>query len=157
MPGERRNLRSNKETSTNGEKARSDSQSSTSKDKPVPARTISSKGKALPSKKSSTNASAREGGGDKPQINGAEPVKNGVNGVEDVEMQDEEAEKVNIGTTKDGDDEMTVVVPPPKSSKLNGEPSKDSEGDVSMEGPEKVTDESTAETIDPRTRAITGQ
>lgn len=155
MPGERRNLRSNKETSsTNGEKTRSESQNSTSKDKPVPTRTTSSKGKPLSSKKGSANASAREENGDKPQINGTEPVKNGVNGVEDVEMEDDEAEKAQVGTTKDGEDEMTVVVPPPKSSKLNGEPGKDSEGDVSMDGAEKPTEDPTAETIDPRARAI---
>ena len=85
MPGERRNLRSSKDTSseTNGEKARSNSQSSSSKDKPVPTRTTSSKGKAQPGKK------------DKPTANGG-PVENGVNGAEDVDMVDDGAEKVKV-------------------------------------------------------------
>lgn len=156
MPGEKRNLRSNKEASTNGERARSGSQSSSSnKDKPVPTRTTSSRGKAVPAKKGSSNTSAKEGSGDKPQTNGTDPVENGINGAEDVDMGDEEAERVKVGTTKDGDDKMTVVVPPPKSSKLNGEPGKDAEGDVTMEGSEeaKVPD---AEAVDPKVKAVAG-
>jgi len=157
MAGEKRNLRSNKETSTNGERARSGSQSSSSnKDKPVPTRTTSSRGKALPPKKGSGNTAAKEGSADKPQTNGTEPVENGVNGIEDVEMGDDGAEQVKVGTTKDGEDEMTVVVPPPKSSKLNGEPGMDAEGDVAMENSEKVSDNANAPTIDPRVKAITG-
>jgi len=154
MAGEKRNLRSNKETSTNGERARSGSQSSSSnKDKPVPTRTTSSRGKALPSKKVSGNTAAKEGFADKPQTNGTE---NGVNVNEDVEMGDDGAEHVKVGTTKDGEDEMTVVVPPPKSLKLNGEPGKDSEGDMAMENTEKASDSVNVQTIDPRIKAITG-
>jgi 26S proteasome regulatory subunit N3 len=151
MPGERRNLRSNKESSssTNGEKARSNSQSSSSKDKPVPTRTTSSKSKALPSKKTSP----KEANGDQPQTNGAELVENGVNGNEDIDMGDDGSEKVKIG--KDGEDEMTVVVPPPNSSKLSGEPGKDEEGDVAMENTE--TTEATGADIDPRVKAAAGQ
>ena len=158
MPGEKRNLRSNKETSTNGERARSGSQSSSSnKDKPVPTRTTSSRGKALPSKKGSNSNSAKDGFGDKPQPNGTEPLENGINGTEDVEMGDEEAERVKVGTSKDGEDEMTVVVPPPKSSKLNGEPGKDAEGDVAMGGSEKEPTGTEGQDIDPGTKAIAGQ
>lgn len=157
MPGERRNLRSNKDTSsTNGEKARSNSQSSSSKDKPVPTRTTS-KGKALPSKKGSTTAPARDSSGDKPQTNGADPLEEDVKGTEDVEMQDDEAEKVTIGTTKEGEDKITVVVPPPQSSKLNGAPNKDSEGDIAMDSAEKGQEESAADTVDPKKKAISGQ
>jgi len=150
MPGERRNLRSNKESSssTNGEKARSNSQSSSSKDKPVPTRTSSSKNKALPSKK----ASAKEANGDQPQTNGAERIENGVNGTEDIDMVDDGPEKVKIG--KDGEDEMTVVVPPPNSSKLSGEHGKDDEGDVAMENTE--TAETAGADIDPRVKAVAG-
>ena len=101
MPGERRTLRSNKEN---------------------PSRTTpSSKGKTATNKKGGVNGSAKEEPGDKPQANGTEPVENGVNGMEDdVEMGDDGSEQVRIGDTRDGDEEMTVVVPPPKSSKLNG-------------------------------------
>ena len=157
MAGEKRNLRSSKEASTNGERARSGSQSSSSnKDKPVPTRTTSSRGKALPSKKGSNNTLAKEGSGNRPQTNGTEPVENGVNGAEDVEMGDDGAERVKVGVTKDGEDEMTVVVPPPKSSKFNAEPGKDAEGDVAMQSSEKGPDEADAQTIDPRARAIAG-
>ena len=99
MPGERRTLRSNKEN---------------------PSRTASSKGKTPSNKKGGVNGSAKEEVSDKPQANGTEPVENGVNGTDDVEMDDDGSEQVRIGNTKDGDEEMTVVVPPPKSSKLNG-------------------------------------
>lgn len=142
MPGERRNLRSNKDTSseTNGEKAQSSSQNSSSKDKPVPTRSTSSKGKTASAKR------------DKAQANGA-PVENGVNGADDVEMVDDGPEQVKING-KDGDEEMTVVVPPPNSSKLAGEPSKDTEGDVAMDTTDAATKD---EAIDPRVKAVSGQ
>lgn len=161
MPGERRNLRSSKESasSTNGEKARSDSQSSTSnKDKPVPTRSTSSKGKTQSLKKASSNSSAKDGTGDKPQTNGLEPVENGVNGTEDVEMADEGADQVKPGPGKDGDDEMTVVVPPPKGSKLISEPSKDDEGDIAMGDTEKTDAEnSEPEKVNPLVRVNSGR
>ena len=142
MPAERRNLRSNKDTSseTNGEKTPSSSQSSNSKDKPFPTRSTSSKGKAASAKK------------DKAQANGA-PIENGVNGAEDVDMVDDGPEKVKVNG-KDGDEEMTVVVPPPNSSKLAGEPGKDAEGDVAMDGTDAVAKD---ETVDPKAKAISGQ
>jgi len=155
MPGERRNLRSNKETSssTNGEKARSNSTSSgSSKDKPVPTRATSSKNKAVPAKKPSGN----EVDGDKPQTNGTDPVENGVNGTEDVDMVDDGAEKIKIGTNKNGEDEMTVVVPPPKGAKLSGEPGKDAEGDVAMNNTVSVEHVSQEAEVDPKVKAIAG-
>lgn len=156
MPGERRNLRSNKESSssTNGEKARSNSTSSgSSKDKPVPTRSTSSKSKALPTKKSSSKETA----GDKPKTNGAEPVENGINGAEDVNMVDDGPEKVKVGSNRDGDEEMTVVVPPPKSSKLSREPGQDEEGDVAMDNTENAQTTSTEAVVDPKVKAVTGQ
>ena len=153
MPGERRNLRSSKETSssTNGEEPRSNSQSSSSnKDKPVPTRATSSKGKTLPTKK----ASGKEAAEDKPHTNGTEPVENGINGMEDVDMVDDGPEKVKVGTNKEGEEEMTVVVPPPNSSKLSGEPSRDEEGDIAMENIDK-SDRVNPE-LDPKVKAIAG-
>ena len=159
MPGERRNLRSNKEMSsqTNGEKARSDSQSSSSKDKPVPTRATSSKGKAVPPKKSVT-ASAKDSNEDKPQTNGNGPIENGVNGADDVEMADDGAERVKVRTGKEGEDEMVLVVPPPKSSKLSGDPGKDTEGDVVMDNPEHAeAGQPEVEEVDPRVKAVSGK
>lgn len=157
MPGEtRRTLRSTKESSSsaNGEKARPDSQStSSSKDKPVPTR-ATSKNKSFSSKKGSSYLSSKEEPGDK-QTNGSEPTENGVNGVEDVEMADEQ---IPPGQSKEGEDEMTVVVPPPKSSSLSGAPTKDSEGNVAMEDTEVVeNDETPSEKVDPVAKATSGQ
>lgn len=161
MPGERRNLRSNnKESSpsTNGEKARSDSQSSSSnKDKPVPTRT-SSKGNAFHSKEGSINSAVKDTAGDKPHTNGAEPVENGVNGSKDVDMSDDEQDHAKPSINTDGDEDMTVVVPPPKGSKLSGEPVLDPTGDVPMENAE--TDEgdiAETEKIDTKAKAMTGE
>ena len=151
MPGERRNSRPSKDTSssTNGEKARSNSQSSSSKDKPVPTR-APSKGKAQPAKKSTKDPT-----GDNHQANG-EPIENGINGSEDVEMQDEIAEKNKTGSIKEGEEEMTVVVPPPNSSKLAGD-SQDPPSEDAMEGVEKVDSEGAeGEQIDPKAKAVSG-
>lgn len=112
---------------------------------------MSSKGKTLPTKKTS----GKEGAEDKPHTNGAEPVENGINGTEDVDMVDDGPEKVKIGTNKEGEDEMTVVVPPPKSSKLSGEPSKDEEGDIAMENTDKS--DNVSPELDPKAKAVAGK
>ena len=156
MPGEGRSLRSGKDTSssTNGEKARSNSQSSSSKDKLVPTRAASSKSKASGHTR---KGSKKEPSSDKPLPNG-QPIENHVNGVEDVEMADDGPEKAKFGNSRDGEDEMTVVVPPPKSSKLAGESGKDVEGDVAMESGEKeVPEAEKAEQLDPKVKAASGQ
>lgn len=156
MPGERRNLRSNKDSasSTNGEKARTDSQSSSSKDKPVPARSASSKNKSTATRK--TAASSKDSGNDKSKANGTAPVENGVNGAEDAEMSGDDVDRGTL--PKDGEDEMTVVVPPPKSSKLSAEPEKDPEGDVAMDDSGKSEDVADSEkTVDPKVQAVSGK
>ena len=143
MP-ERRNLRSNRSDTTNGEKSQSNSQSSSSnKDRPPHTRT-NSKGKGSPTKKT---ASAKDMSGDKHHMNGG-PVENGVNGTEDVEMDDSSKGKKD----HDGDEEMTVVVPPPKGQKPFGGAGQDKEEDVAMEGTEDArTDEQNAQA-----KAVTG-
>lgn len=111
---------------------------------------MSSKGKALPKKNS-----GKETAGDKPQTNGTEPIENGINGTDDIDMVDG-PEKVKIG--KEGEDEMTVVVPPPKGSKLSGEPGKDYEGDIAMDNTEGAeTTGPEANQVDPKVKAVTGQ
>ena len=153
MPGERRNLRSNKESasSTNGEKARSNSTSSgSSKDKPVPTRSTSSKNKTLPAKKPAT----KESTADKPLANGTEPVENGVNGNEDIDMVDEDKNKGDV--TKKGEDEMTVVVPPSKGAKIAGG-QEDEKGDITkMEGIEGTGDAASEAEVDPKVKANNG-
>lgn len=71
-------------------------------------------------------------------------------------MVDDGPEKVKLG--KEGDDEMTVVVPPPKGSKLSGEPGKDEEGDVTMDNAEAAEAAGPdADRVDPKVKAVAGQ
>ena len=155
MPGEGRSLRSGKDTSssTNGQKARSNSQSSSSKDKPVPTRSAVSKGKPTGVGR---KGSKKETAGDKPHLNGA-PVENGVNGAEDVDMTEEDPEHSKSGNTQGADDEMTVIVPPSKGPKLSGEPGQDPEGDVEMGDTDKENAETKEKPIDPKKQAIVGK
>ncbi|KAH0543309.1 hypothetical protein FGG08_002372 [Glutinoglossum americanum] len=163
---DKRALRSNKPTSsssTNGEKAASSSSSSHNsvanpQGKSALGKTSSTRTKAAPGKLG--NAAATDMGDDKPHINGTEPVENGVstNGTTDVEMKDDTSEpptKVKQGKDKDGDEEMTVVVPPSKGLKLSGEVVKSRESDVVMEGSDEVKDETAAEVKeDPVAKAV---
>lgn len=174
MPVERRSLRSNSKSDTsssaNGEKARSNSQSSTSnKDKTAPTtRSAANKAKSAPAKKGAAGRSASNSnntvGGDQPHANSSEPVENGVNGVEDVEMEEDTAggPTSSIQTNKDRHgDEMTVVVPPSKGSRLSGQlaqdAKKDQEGDVSMEGTEEKEAKETEPESDPRAKTVQGE
>lgn len=70
---------------------------------------------------------------DPAQTNGADSTKNGMNGSEDVEMEEDTA------------------VPPTKGSRVSGDKGQDQEGDMSMEGTEG---EEPVSEIDPRTKAI---
>ena len=71
-------------------------------------------------------------------------------------MVDNGPEKVKLG--KEGDDKMTVVVPPPKGSKLSGEPGKDEEGDVTMDNAEAAeAGGPDADRVDPKVKAVAGQ
>ena len=72
-------------------------------------------------------------------------------------MVDEGPESIKVGNNKEGEDEMTVVVPPPKGTKLSGEPGKDEQGDVSMDSMEHVENASSEAQIDPKVKAVTGQ
>ncbi|QSS59037.1 26S proteasome non-ATPase regulatory subunit 3 [Histoplasma capsulatum] len=188
MPAERRSLRSNKsDTSANGEKHRSNSTSQNSKDKPAPPSTRSSaRGKtaAASGKKTSssntasststpTSTSASTSAAKKmvaendqtaPHTNGgSDPVENGVNnvnGTEDVEMAEDDADINGSATQKnhregggEPDDGMTVVVPPSKGSRLSGEPEQN-QHDITMN---EVEDGDAAELevqVDPREKAL---
>ncbi|KAL1961515.1 hypothetical protein VTN77DRAFT_1656 [Rasamsonia byssochlamydoides] len=148
MPVERRSLRSNSKpdpsSSANGDKARSNSNSTSNKDKTAPTtRSAANKAKAAPAKKGASGKSAansNNSSGDQPHANGSDPVENGVNGVEDVEMEE------------------NTAVPPSKGSRLSGPPAqenkKDQEGDVSMEGTEEKETQETEPEVDPRAKAV---
>lgn len=163
MPAERRSLRSNSKSdnssSANGGKAPSNSQNpSSNKDKSAPGRTASNKAKSAPTKKSANSASKSDmGDRDQARANGSDPVENGVNGSEDIEMGEDTAgaptSSFNTSKDRQGDEKMTVVVPPTKGSRLPGD--QDKEGDVAMEGDE-VADAQKADEVDPKAKAIQG-
>lgn len=84
--------------------------------------------------------------GKTPQKNGNKPTENGSRSGKDVEGSKTRAKKA----AKDGDEEMTVVVPPSKASKQSSAPPADTDGDVSMGDDEKE------EKIDPAAQAVAG-
>ncbi|CAG8972119.1 hypothetical protein HYALB_00008124 [Hymenoscyphus albidus] len=93
-----------------------------------------------------------------PHTNGNEPVENGINGTKDVEMKDDAPNPLKGGKgkkLKEGEEEMTVVVPPSKGSKLSAPPQKDTDGDVAMDG-EAAGEDDGAVKVDPVTQAISG-
>jgi 26S proteasome regulatory subunit N3 len=98
--------------------------------------------------------------GKTPHTNGNDPVENGINGTEDIEMKDDAPNPLKGGKakkTKEGEEEMTVVVPPSKGSKLSAPPPKDNEGDVAMDGFEETNGEdAAAPKVDPIAQAISG-
>ena len=95
-----------------------------------------------------------------PHTNGNEPVENGINGTKDIEMKDDAPAPLKGGKGKkvnEKEEEMTVVVPPSKGSKLSAPPPKDTEGDVAMDGAEELNGEDAgAVKIDPVAKAISG-
>ncbi|KAI9682763.1 MAG: 26S proteasome non-ATPase regulatory subunit [Trizodia sp. TS-e1964] len=137
---EKRNLRSGKPASspaTNGDKATAASHNTSAgpPGKTAPSRTTTSRTKAAPMKKVPSNLVAKEKDDEKLHLNGT-PVESGINGTsEDVEMEDvvrSIPENPKLTKDIDGDEEMTVVVPPPKGSKLSDEAPLEQEGDVVM-------------------------
>jgi hypothetical protein len=58
---------------------------------------------------------------------------------------------------KQGDDEMTVVVPPPNSSKLTGKGPKDADASTKMDVDDDEEDEEEVEVpVDPKVKAVQG-
>ncbi|ERF70761.1 hypothetical protein EPUS_05113 [Endocarpon pusillum Z07020] len=160
MP-ERRSLRSNKPDSiptTNGEKARSNS-SSSNRDKPRPTRSTSSRSKSFSNKKGITSG-AKDTNGDQPHLNGSDPTENGVGGADGADgskVDDQPAAVTGVkksGKDKDGDEEMTVVVPPPKASKLTASPTKDDGNDVAMNGIDDSESQAKDDVVDPKAKAV---
>ncbi|KAG9243629.1 proteasome regulatory subunit C-terminal-domain-containing protein [Calycina marina] len=92
-----------------------------------------------------------------PHTNGTDPVENGINSTKDVEMKDDAPAPLKGGKgkkAKEGE-EMAVVVPPPKGSKLSATPSKDKDGDTAMDGPvEGDEGDDGAVKVDPVTKAV---
>jgi len=95
-----------------------------------------------------------------PHTNGTDKLGNGINGTRDVEMKDDAPAPLKGGKgkkAKEGEEEMTVVVPPSKGSKLSAPPPKDTDGDVAMDGAEEVAKEDeSAVKVDPVAKAVAG-
>ena len=95
-----------------------------------------------------------------PHTNGTDPVENGVSGTKDVEMKDDAPAPLKGGKgkkVKEGEEEMTVVVPPSKGSKLSAPPPKDNDGDVAMDSAEGINGEDAgAPKDDPVAKAVAG-
>ncbi|KAI9731069.1 MAG: 26S proteasome non-ATPase regulatory subunit [Claussenomyces sp. TS43310] len=90
--------------------------------------------------------------GKTPYTNGNDPVENGVNGTKDVEMKEDAPAPAKGGKgkkVKEGEEEMTVVVPPSKGSKLSTPPPTDGENDVAMGDAHKSEEETAELKIDP--------
>ena len=99
-----------------------------------------------------------------PHTNGTDPVENGINGTKDIEMEDDAPTSLKGGKgkkAKEGEDEMTVVVPAPKGSKLAAPPpgkDRDGDGDVAMDGSEETgVQDDGAVKVDPVVQAVGGR
>lgn len=92
--------------------------------------------------------------------NGNEPVENGIRGNQDIEMKDDSSSLKGKAKkpTKDGDEEMTVVVPPSKTSKQSptGPPPGDVDMDVAMDDAADKTDDAEVK-IDPVSQTVSGR
>ena len=93
-----------------------------------------------------------------PHGNGNEPVENGIRGgSQDIDMKDEKSSLKGKGnqTLKDGDDEMTVVVPPSKASKPSSQPPpNDGDGDVVMDESDQAPEGEIK--VDPVVQTVSG-
>jgi 26S proteasome regulatory subunit N3 len=92
--------------------------------------------------------------GKTPNGNGKEPVENGgYPGSKDIDMKDESSSSLKgkgKKGAKDGDEEMTVVVPISKKQSSSQTPN-DADGDVSMDDADKEEDK-----VDPVAQAVSG-
>lgn len=92
--------------------------------------------------------------GKTPNGNGKEPVENGgYPGSKDIEMKDDSSSLKGKGkkTAKDGDEEMTVVVPMSKKQSSQP-PTNDADGDVNMDDAENDGEAK----VDPVAQAVSG-
>lgn len=95
-----------------------------------------------------------------PNTNGTGPAKNGVNGGKDVEMNDDAPSSLKATKgkkAKEGEDEMTVVVPPSKGSKLSAPSRNDGDGDVAMEEAAGDAEKAKEITEDPIAKTVSGK
>lgn len=98
--------------------------------------------------------------GDK-KVNGTGPNQNRVNGTEDINMTEETTKSTKGGKTgkeKEGDEEMTVVVPPSKSSTTPNGTDQSKDGDLVMNSAADGNDQQKSEpSLDPKEKAVLGK
>ncbi|KAJ9603709.1 26S proteasome non-ATPase regulatory subunit [Cladophialophora chaetospira] len=95
--------------------------------------------------------------GDKRQLNGSGPPQNSTNGADDTEMKDgsQSAKKgAKASKDKDGDSDMTVVVPPSKGSNTPSAPSKATEADLTNGAIDGDGEKEAEAEVDPQEKAI---
>lgn len=156
----RSNSKPDSSSSANGEKARSNSQNSSSnKDKSAPGHASANRPKSAVTKKP-TNSASNDNMGDRDQTraNGSDPMENGMNGSEDIDMGEDTAgaptSSFNTSKDRQGDEKMTVVVPPSKGPRPPGDQGND--GDVAAEGAEGQYAQKPEAEVDPMAKAIQG-
>lgn len=98
--------------------------------------------------------------GDK-KLNGDAPSQNGVNGSDNAKTSQDKSKAIKGGKAnkdKDSEEEMTVVVPPSKSSNGSNSVQQDGEGDVVMNGASEAEAKKVQEpVVDPKEKAIAGE
>ncbi|OAL35789.1 hypothetical protein AYO20_04939 [Fonsecaea nubica] len=95
--------------------------------------------------------------GDKPHLNGNDPTRNGINGSDDVEMKEDSKNSKRApkqAKEKDGDDEMTVVVPPAKGANTPSAPQKATDADLTNGAVDDDGEKEGKEGVDPQEKAI---
>ncbi|KAI9676853.1 MAG: 26S proteasome non-ATPase regulatory subunit [Caeruleum heppii] len=147
-----RSSKSDSSTTSNGDTSGKNTSTSNGSAKQAPSRNPSTRTRsAAASKKgpAATGAKATDDDADEsPHTNGFDPTENGVNGTnnQDVDMDDDPSQPPDnpkADKNRDGDDKMTVVVPPSKGAISPVEKGKGKDDDVNM------TDSTNAEASDP--------
>ncbi|KAH0845575.1 hypothetical protein AYO21_05504 [Fonsecaea monophora] len=95
--------------------------------------------------------------GDKPHLNGNDPTRNGINGSDDVEMKEDSKNSKRApkqAKEKDGDDEMTVVVPRAKGANTPSAPQKATDADLTNGAVDDDGEKEGKEEVDPQEKAI---
>ena len=93
--------------------------------------------------------------GDKQNINGSGPAQNGINGSDDVDKKDKKA--VKGSKDKDGDSDMTVVVPPSKGANTPSAPAKATKADMTNGAVDGDGEKEAEKEVDPQEKAIEGK
>ena len=98
--------------------------------------------------------------GNKQHLNGSGPTQNGIDESDDIEMNEgaDNAKKGSKGSKdKDGDSDMTVIVPPSKGPNIPSAPSKATEADLTDGAVDGDGAKEAEKEVDPQEKAIEGK